>query len=263
MNKLCVFAKNKKTYFINRLIEELGQSAVLFDPWTDGELPAADKYLVRTTGVYHSDLDLLILQALPPEKIINPLGALKRFRSKGSQYRWMEEEDFPCLPWISLKGPDSLAPEKFIMLYPEVVVKPEIGQGGWGVEVLTRAGLKSRMKKHDKDYLLQPLIKSAREYRYFFINGEKPLVLERQAKSSLSANFKQQGKAVVSTFPTEYQSVVDKFIAASDAHYGAIDILIDQGQLYILELNIVPGVEQLEQVTGVNVVAALVRSLID
>lgn len=259
MNKVCVIAKNKETHFIKRLIEEVGEGVALFDPWSDIEFPEAELYVARTTGIHKSDLDLMIMKSL--KKVMNPPEALKLFRSKVTQFHWMEENDLPILPWVSLKASDPHLPEKFTVLYPEVVVKPEIGQGGWGVEVLTRDTLKSWRRKHDPDYLLQPFIKNATELRYFFIKGEDPIVLKRKAKTGIAANFKNQGEAEVSTLPEEFSPVLQKLVNLSGAHYGAVDLFIDDGRLYILELNTVPGIEQLEKVTGINIMSKLLKSL--
>jgi glutathione synthase/RimK-type ligase-like ATP-grasp enzyme len=259
MNKICVIAKNKQTYFIKRLIEEVGQYVVLFDPWSDIEFPTAETYLCRTTGVYKSDLDLMMMKSL--SNLVNPFEALKRFRSKSSQFYFMEEHDLPVLPWISLKEVDELTAEKFTVLYPEVVVKPDVGQGGWGLEVLRRDTLKSWMKKHDRDYLMQPFIKGAVELRYFFIKGEEPVVLKRLSKTGIAANFKKAGAAEVSELPPEFAADIEKLISKSGAHYGAIDLLIDQDRLFILELNVAPGIEQLEAVSGKNMIKVLLSSL--
>ena len=56
MNKLVIITKNPQTYFIERLIKDVGEDKVkLFNPWTDLEFPMGENYLVRTTGVYGSD----------------------------------------------------------------------------------------------------------------------------------------------------------------------------------------------------------------
>lgn len=265
MNKLCVIAKNKETYFVKRLIEEVGRAQVLlFDPWSDFLLPEADLYLVRTTGVYRNDLDLMFIKTLLTDKVINPHDSLKRFRSKPTQFDWFEQNDISCLPWLPLKGTDMLTIEKFFRLYPKAVVKPLIGQGGWGIEALTWDEFKSWWKKKknvDEDYLIQPLIRNARELRYFYIRGQKPLVLERTAKSGIAANFQCEGSATVVQFPSEHESEITKLIEASGTHYGAIDLFIhDDGRFSILELNTVPGIQQLEKVTGANVVKLLLES---
>ena len=261
MNKLCIIAKNKKTYFINRLIEEVGIDVPVFNPWSDLEFPEAEKYIVRTTGVYHSELDLMLLKALPVESVVNPLDSLKRFRSKTSQYSWFESVDLPLLPWISLKDSDLVTLEKFSILYPEMVVKPHVGQGGWGIEVLKRDDLRRWSKREDKDYLLQPFIKDAIELRYFFIKGSRSIVLKRSARTGVAANFQKEGSAEVSSLPDEFQPEIDRLISMSGAHYGAIDLFIDHGRMFILELNTVPGIEQLEKVSQTNIMKSLISSL--
>jgi len=230
MNKICVIAKNKNTYFINRIREELQGDVAIFDPWSDLELPVAETYICRTTGIYHSDLDLLILESLPPKKVINPVQVLKRFRSKVSQWLWFEENNLPCLPWLSLKSEELITVLKFTRLYPEVVVKPNVGQGGWGVEGLNEgnieAWIKKKKKAGDLDYLVQPLVKDAEEYRYFFMSGEEPIVFKRKALSGIAANFQRQGVAELTTFPEKFQAEMDRLIEISEASYGAIDLFI-------------------------------------
>lgn len=262
MNKICVIAKNKSTYFIKRLIEEVGQVPV-FDPWSDFEFPEAEKYIVRTTGIYRNDLDLMMMKSLPKEKVVNSYEVLNRFRTKSSQYVWFEDHNFSSLPWIPLKGTDLVTVEKFFRLYPEAVVKPLAGQGGWGIEVLTWETFKTWKKKKgtDEDYLLQPFIKDAIELRYFFLKGHAPVVLERSAKTGIAANFQRQGSAVVTKLPEEFLKEIDDVIQKSGAHYGAMDLLIKDGRLSVLELNSVPGVEQLEKVSGQNIIKAFLNSL--
>lgn len=263
MNKLVIIAKNPKTYFIERLIKEVGERVELFNPWTDLEMPTGENYLVRTTGVYGNDLDLMMVQSLPQERVINPLESLKRFRSKSVQYTWFEELDFPVLHWLPLKGTDLLTIEKFFRLYPKAVVKPLNGQGGWGIEVLTWATFKSWWKKRqgrDENYLIQPLVTGARELRCFFIKNSFMVTLERKSKSGIAANFKQQGVALVTELPAEVQETINRLIDKSGVLYGAIDLFIDDGRPVILELNTVPGIEQLEKVTGFNIIHKLLSA---
>jgi|GEM_PF-1474763 len=261
MNKICVVAKNKETYFIKRLTEEVGQGLLMFNPWEDLEFPSADFYLSRCTGVYGSDLDLVFLKTVN-SKLINNYHSLNLFRSKKTQYEWFENETIPCLPWISLQGQDLVTVEKFFRLYPESVVKPIVGQGGWGVEKLKWDEFKAWRKKKNSDdrYLLQPLIKEGREFRTFFIRGGKSWTLERRNPSGVAANFRNQGEASLTELPFEANLEIKRLVQLSTAHYGAIDFIIKDGVISILELNISPGVEQLEKVSGENVIRELVES---
>lgn len=262
MNKICVVTKNPDTYFVKRLTEEVGESIVLFNPWTDFLFPEVDLYLSRCSGVYGSDLDLMFLKSVPKNRLVNNIDVLNLFRSKSIQYEWFEKEDIPSLPWLPVKGVDLLTIEKFFRLYPELIVKPIIGQGGWGVEKITWPQFKSWKKKKgtDQDYLLQPFIKEATEYRYFFIKGRSPIIFERKIKSGFAANFKNQGEAFISELPQSAQHKLKQLETLSGAHYGAIDLLIKENQVIVLELNVVPGIEQLEKVSGINVIKELLES---
>jgi glutathione synthase/RimK-type ligase-like ATP-grasp enzyme len=264
MNRICVIAKNKKTYFIHRLIEEVGQGVVLFDPWSDFELPEAQVYLTRTTGVYRNDLDLMIMKAVPSERLINSLDVLTRFREKKTQYTWFDEQDLPSLPWIDLKGIDPVTAEKFSVLYPEILVKPNRGQGGWGIEVLDRETFKGWLKKKkregDEDFLAQPFQRGLPEYRFFFIKGRKPLTLKRQARDGMVANFRAQGRAELASLPESVREKLLQICELSRVHYGAVDFFLDGEEIKILEVNVAPGIEQLEKVTGENVIRSLLES---
>src|SRR5690349_8413184 len=102
MNKLSVLSENVKTYFIKRLIEEVGESLSIHDP-RESSGPFSEKILVRTTGVNRDDRDLAFLKALPlPSKIFNPLRSLEIFRSKNSQYDFFQKNHLPHLPWRDL-----------------------------------------------------------------------------------------------------------------------------------------------------------------
>ncbi len=263
MKRICVFAKNKTTYFIKRLEEEVGQIE-LFDPWFDLMLPDADIYLARTSGVYRSDLDLMILGSLPKNKIFNPVESLKRFRLKSTQYQWFEEHDFPVLPWLHVSQIQFETVEKFFRLYPECVVKPLAGQGGWGIERLTWEKFKSwknkKNKMGDNDYLLQPFLKGAEEYRFIFIKGARPVILKRMVSSGITANFKTSGKAEVARLSDRLEEQMQTIIMASGAHYGAVDLFVQGGAMFIIDFNSVPGLEQAEKISGRNLLRDLVQS---
>lgn len=260
MKRIAVIAKNKETYFIKRLMEEVGE-VKLFDPWSDIDFPDADVYIMRTTGVYNSDLDLMIAKSVPAPKLVNPYQVLKLFRDKKSQYVWFEENDIQCPPWISLSGQSDVTVEKFFRLYPFCVSKPIVGQGGWGIELLTWDSFRQWKKKkgHDESWILQAFIRDALEFRVFFIKGEDFIVLKRSATTGVTANFRTQGKATLEKFPDEHLDELKKLITLSGASYGAVDCLILDGRCYFLELNSVPGIEQVENLSGQNFIKKILK----
>lgn len=250
MNKLLVVAKNPETYFIKRLIEEVGQQTiVLFNPWKDQNPQGFDRILFRSSGIYHSDADLdFVRKASVP--VLNPLESLLRFRSKSSQYQWFKEQSHPHIPWQWLKD--------FTGGTGWFLVKPDLGQGGWGIQVLTSSQMLSfkeqQMVKGDLSWLVQPYVE-ATEYRVFFM-GEDRFTLKRSAgEGKVASNFSQEGLAELVTMPAHMVSMVERLIKESGAYYGAIDLLDPDEGPVVLEVNMVPGIEQLEQLTHLNIIS--------
>lgn len=143
MNKILVLVKNQNTYFIRRLREEVDLNSLeIFNPF-EQEKPNKfldpEVILSRTTGVYHSDLDLDFLKT-QSSKIINPLKSLITFRAKSIQYDFFDQNNFNILPW---KKCDSnlghLEDFKFIL------VKPDKGQGEEGLRFLLKRTSSSGM----------------------------------------------------------------------------------------------------------------------
>lgn len=249
-----VILKNKETYFVKRLIEEVGHRHLqFFNPWEESPKAWTGNVLVRATGVYRDDKDLEFLRQLPHAHIINPLSSLEIFRQKKSQYVFFKNHRLGHLPWFDLSEgrPESLPP-KFL-------VKPNRGQGGWGIEVMGPQDFEEWWQRGDHDFVLQPYIEGAQELRVFFIKDRTFLTLERKGVG-VAANFKQNGSAILTELPRSAKDEVERLISLSGAIYGAIDLFLIEGRATFLELNVVPGIEQLEQVTGSNVMKLLVPS---
>jgi glutathione synthase/RimK-type ligase-like ATP-grasp enzyme len=259
MNKILVLAKNRRTYFTERLIEEVGDRRLVFWNPFDHAVPPRDFSMVlcRTTGIHHSTQDLVFLDSVTVP-VLNPLGSLKRFRSKPSQYEFLST-DFPVLPWNLLKDSFSWDWAR----HPEVLVKPCFGQGGWGIQVLDRQAfyiwIEHQRHIGDLDYLMQPFVRGD-EYRIFFID-HRVFVLRRYSPGA-AANFAQGGEAEVAELPPPLMGIVKELIQTSGARYGGIDLMVVSGKPYILELNTVPGIEQLEKVTKINIMRILAEELL-
>ena len=137
-----------------------------------------------------------------------------------------------------------------------VLVKPDVGQGGWGIKIVSREQWPSWFKnQRDMSYVVQPYLKDCLEWRVFFIQDE--LVSLKRKGAGVAANFKQGGEAVSISLPFEIEKEVRRLIQVSGAFYGGIDILQDQKGFYFLELNAVPGIEQAEKVSNINLMSRL------
>lgn len=258
MNKLLVLAKNKETYFIKKLIKELGhERIILYNPWKDHGPSEFINILVRTSGIYGDSKDLDFLhQAKVP--ILNPLSSLEIFRSKSSQYKFFDLAHHPCALWCSIREKDFLNWQTDLFL-----VKPDFGQGGWGIEVLSGAALNNWIKekkiKGDLSWIIQPYLKAS-EYRIFFIGDERFCLKRMSSGKNVAANFAADGEARLVKLPEHLTDMVEKLIKTSQAYYGAIDLLDHAKGPVFLELNVVPGIEQLEALTHHNVIQILVSA---
>jgi len=258
MNKLTIVAKNPQTYFIKRLSEELGEEKIQhFNPWIDPVPASYVKILFRSSGIYHSDVDLDFVRGSGSD-VMNPIKSLEIFRSKSSQYEFFQQHSHPALPWWRLK--DWTAHDKES---DEFLVKPDNGQGGWGIEVFSGCDL-DRWKelqrlKGDLSWVVQPYIK-AQEYRVFFMGSERICLKRLPKKGELVSNFAQEGEAKLVVLPQEIKEVIGPLIESSGAYYGAIDLLDTANGPAILELNVTPGIEQVEALAHQNLILALLSA---
>lgn len=80
------------------------------------------------------------------------------------------------------------------------------------------------------------------------------MAFERTSKTGVAANFANGGEARPSTLPSSARNEIERLINLSEVSYGAIDLLIKKDQVSILELNVVPGIEQAEAVSGLSLI---------
>lgn len=244
MNKLCVFSRNQETYFMKRLSEEVGD-VLVFDPWKDSALPQASSYLIRTPGVYGDDRDLDLLKN-SQSPVINPVPTHELLRDKDRQFRFLDRRGFHLIDWAMLDD------RKGFSLPEKILIKPVRGQGGWGIRVMDRSEFSEWEKTtSDRSWIIQPFLENLREFRLFFC-GHEEILLEREG--GVAANFRQGGKARVVSLPPELSELGEEIRDVTGARYGAIDLFADGDRYLILEINPVPGIEQLEQLTKVNII---------
>lgn len=255
MKKLLVVAKNPETYFIKRLTQEVGQDKlIVFNPWKDKAPSDFDRVLFRSSGIYHSDKDLDFIRNCG-RPVLNPLTSLELFRSKSSQYEFFKRASHPHIPWQNLT--DFTGGEGWFL------VKPDLGQGGWGIQVFTSSQMlafkQQKILSGDVAWLVQPYIE-ATEYRVFFMGSDRFTLKRLPSEGKVASNFTQEGKAEVVTMPAHLVAPIEKVIQGSGAYYGAIDLLDPEQGPVLLEVNVVPGIEQLEQLTHLNIISRLVTA---
>lgn len=262
MNQIGLLTKTRGTYFIQRLIEEVRNTNVLFlDPWSEGPVQETEVVLVRTSAVYGDDRDLLAMRSLRHGRLINSYQAHTVLRTKLLQYEYFERFGFPSLPFINAQSSGDL--ERFISAHPGTyLIKPHRGQGGWGIRTLSAPDLRVWFDTAtDREYLVQPYQADAQELRLFFIKDWVLTLERRRPEGGAAANFRQEGAARIVPTPPLLLQELRRLRDQQQLHYGAMDVLMTKAGPAILEMNLAPGVEQLERISGENILRRLLDSL--
>ncbi len=244
MNKMTVVTRNRETYFMKRLTEEVGELDC-WNPWEDTRVPDASAFLIRTSGVYGDDRDLNLLRK-SQTNIINPVESHALLRDKAMQFQFLEKKGFHVIPWRPLDHRGDFLPEK-------ILIKPVRGQGGWGIRTMDQKSFLDWEKEtKDRSWIVQPYLENVKEFRLFYC-GQEEILLQR--RGAVAANFTQGGSAVVVPIPKALSEFGEEIRMLTGTFYGAVDFFETQtGEHLILEINPVPGVEQLERVTGQNII---------
>jgi ribosomal protein S6--L-glutamate ligase len=264
--KILIVSKNWETYFIKRLMSEVGNKEVeLYNPWSSLRPPERGHSYVftRTSGIYGDDRDLKFLTSFD-QRLINPWQDLSRFRRKSDQYQILKIWELPVLPWLDL----FVCSDRDLAVFFEnntkpFLIKPNRGQGGWGVRVFLEKEdfFNWWNKTSDKDYVLQPFISKCEEERLFFIRSDFILPLIRTSEEGAAANFAQNGQARLMSVSPFHHALVSALLDKTTLFYGAIDLLQTQQGPVILDINASPGIEQLEYVSGQNIIQQILQRL--
>jgi ribosomal protein S6--L-glutamate ligase len=179
-----------------------------------------------------------------------------------------------CLEGAGLRVPPTVvcqhadaALEAFEILGGDVVVKPLFGSEGRGMLRVSDAELAWRtfrtLERTQSVLYVQKFIQHPGfDLRVFVLGGQVLAAMRRYAYGDWRTNVAQGGVAeVVRLHPVEEQLAL-RAAEAVGALVAGVDLLYRvDGELYVIEVNAVPGWRALAPVTGVDVAAATVRFL--
>ena len=272
--KLLLISRNPNLPTISRIYEEskhLNLELQLFNPEyfslsfadTSGyfeEVFQSDRILNRYTSVNEQDLDLELFPKKIIDKHINhPLG-VRTTRSKLNQLVYFTENNYQTIPSLISKG---LLNEEVINTFIEshgdcYLAKPIRGNGGKGITLFDSArSLKSYLESchdlRDQNFIIQPIIPSAIEIRVFLVNFQALYLIKKetnQNQEDLRLNLSRNPSIEFLNPQNDNSTIVEQAVKISKdlgLKLCAIDFLINKDNEYILEINSVPGWEQLEK----------------
>lgn len=226
-------------------------------------------YFHRSTGTNYDDFDLLVTQAHQDAGFIitNNLTGLKQFRSKDEQFLFFSRHNLSCIPTLFYRGPmnDDLINRLKNFKTDKYILKMVRGNQGIGVNLFESQSsllgmLETFTHMRDQRFLIQPFIEHRREWRLFYC-GDKLLaaVEKKTAKNEYRNNAKRAHCKLIKKLPHELSALGQEAFSQSGLDYAGIDVLEDKtGCLRLLEINSVPGFEQVEELSGLDMARELI-----
>lgn len=273
---------NPNLYTTKRLLEEatkLKHSTFYINPY-QSSLPTKEKvteglYFHRTTGTNYDDFDLVVTKHHKNMgmKVTNPLEVIPTFRAKDLQWLFFNEYKLPAIPTHLYRGEMTEKIESDLAKLggreQKFILKMSRGNQGIGVNFLeSKKSLQSVLETFhamkDQRFIIQPFIAHKKEWRIFILKGAILACIEKTlARDDFRGNAKrsESGK-MLKKIPAELELVALKAFEASGLDYAGIDLLLsDQGKIMLLEINPVPGFEQAEKLSGLNIARELMVQL--
>lgn len=270
--RACLLAHHPNNFAGKRLQEELRGKCEVIRPqdmrwsWPSINNKTFDVTFNRLSTVESGAFERAI-GALPSwGKQVNPWDLRLALWDKAHQAMWLGQRGVAAVPSFMVQGEllkDDPSWRAFVQQHgqQEWVLKFNRGQRGVGVhfvkdETELLAWLETLRRMGDQDFLVQPRLHEGFEGRLVLLDGQPWAWLERTGER---ANFAQGGSAreiLWKDAPTAVKKVAEQLSIPGTAL--AIDLWVAD-QVHVMDVNTVPGFEQLEAVTGRNFVKEFVN----
>jgi ribosomal protein S6--L-glutamate ligase len=150
----------------------------------------------------------------------------------------------------------------------DVVIKPIFGSMGHGIVRVSDPDVAFRVLQSLEQvravfYIQRAVDHGGRDVRVFVVGGRIVGAIERRAADGdWRTNVSRGGSALPLELPAAWASLALRAAAAVGADYAGVDLLPAQdGDVFVLEVNGIPGWRGLQRVTGIDVAGAIVERL--
>jgi RimK family alpha-L-glutamate ligase len=198
-------------------------------------------------------------------RVVNSARAIERTVDKAWTSAILERAGLPTPETVACEQPE----EAFTAFRAmgDVVVKPIFGSMGLGMSRVSDEDMAWRVFRVVETirgvYYLQRFIPHAgRDIRAFVVGGRILGAIERSAPG-WRTNFSRGGAVRPFELPAEWAALAIRAADAVGTEYAGVDLLpAEDGTVYVLEVNGIPGWEGLQQATGIDVAAAIVDQVV-
>jgi ribosomal protein S6--L-glutamate ligase len=149
----------------------------------------------------------------------------------------------------------------------DVVVKPMFGSMGHGMMRVSDPDMAFRVFNTLEQvravfYLQRAVDHGGRDVRVFVVGGRVIAAIERRSRTDWRTNVSRGGTAEPFELPDDWQRLALSAAAVVGADYAGVDLLPTRDdQVFVLEVNGIPGWRALQAATGVDVADAIVDGL--
>jgi RimK family alpha-L-glutamate ligase len=210
-------------------------------------------------------MDALAAVARAGTPVINPPRALEIAIDKYLTLDRLAEAGLTVPPTITCQSWEA-AMEAFLLLGRDVVVKPLFGGEGRGIARLTDEELAQRAFKMLAQlgavlYLQKFLPHAGYDLRVLVV-GDQLLGMRRENPRDWRSNISRGAVACPATLDARHERLARRAARVLGTPIAGVDLLeADDGRIYVLEVNAVPGWRALSRVCRVDVAALVIRWL--
>jgi RimK family alpha-L-glutamate ligase len=197
-------------------------------------------------------------------RVVNSPRAIERTVDKFWTSALLEQCGIPTPETVVCEDPDA-AMEAFRRL-SDVIVKPLFGSMGLGMVRVSEEEMAYRVFRTIEQirgvyYLQQTIDHAGRDLRVFVIGGRVVGAIERHSPG-WKTNLARGGTARPVQLSSDQAGLAIRAAAAVGADYAGVDLLPGRdGQVYVLEVNGIPGWRGLQEATGIDVAGELIDYL--
>lgn len=199
--------------------------------------------------------------------VVNSPRTIERCVDKFFTTALLEQAGLPVPETIVCeRGSDAIAAVRRI---GDVVVKPIFGSLGHGMVRVTSPDVALRVVEPLEQigsifYVQRTIDHGGRDVRAFVVGGQVIGAIERTAPAGdWRTNVSRGGTVRPFELPPDWTRLAVHAAAAVGADYAGVDLLPSrQGEVFVLEVNGIPGWKGLQQATGVDVAGAIVDHVV-
>jgi len=199
--------------------------------------------------------------------VMNSPRAIERSVDKFYTTALLQEAGLPTPETVVCEGAaDAMAA---VQAMGDVIVKPIFGSMGHGMVRVSDPDVAFRIVRSLEQvravfYVQRAVNHGGRDVRVFVVGGRVLGAIERRTSDGgWRTNVSRGGSARPFELPPAWEQLALRAAAAIGADYAGVDLLPSrEGEVFVLEVNGIPGWRGLQHATGLDVAGALVEHLV-